>query len=103
VEIVVAGKSSRVPDALPELNLEQLEPLVERVVKRVAAVPRPVMTVREFAQAHSLGLTTAYQELKSGRLKAIKVGTKTLITVDAQLAWLASLPQYQPAFELESA
>jgi len=99
----VAGKSSRVLDAIPELNLEQLEPLVERVVKRVAAVPRPVMTVKEFAKAHGLGLTTAYEELKRGRLKAVKVGAKTLITVEAQAAWLASLPSYKPNKELESA
>jgi excisionase family DNA binding protein len=103
MEIVVAGKSSRVSDALPESNLEQLEPFVERIVKRIVAVPRPVMTVKEFAQAHGLGLTTAYEELKTGRLKAVKVGAKTLITEEAQAAWLASLPRYKPNNELESA
>jgi DNA-binding transcriptional regulator YhcF (GntR family) len=97
LEIVVAGKSSRVPDAIPELNLEQLEPIVERIVKRVVAPPRRLMTVRELAQANGIGLTLAYEELNAGRLEAIKVGTKTMITPEAEAAWKARLPRYKPA------
>ncbi len=33
-----------------------------------------------------------YVELGRGNLKAIKVGTRTLIDVEAGLAWLRSLP-----------
>ena len=101
MEIVVAGKSSRVPDAIPELNLKQLERIVERIVKRivkrVVAPPRRLMTVREFAQTNGIGLTLAYEELNSGRLEAIKVGSKTMITPEAKAAWKACLPRYKPA------
>ena len=97
MEIVVGGKSSRVSDAIPELNLEQLEPIVERIVKRVVAAPRRLMTVKELAQANGIGLTLAYEELNAGRLEAIKVGSKTMITPEAEAAWKARLPRYKPA------
>jgi DNA-binding transcriptional regulator YhcF (GntR family) len=96
MEIVVGGKSSRVSDAIPELDLEQLEPIVERIVKRIVAPPRRLMTVRELAQANGIGLTLAYEELNAGRLEAIKVGSKTMITPEAEAAWKARLPRYKP-------
>jgi hypothetical protein len=79
--------------AIPELNLEQLEP----IVKRIVAPPRRLMTVRELAQANGIGLTLAYGELKAGRLEAIKVGSKTMISPEAEAAWKARLPRYKPA------
>jgi DNA-binding transcriptional regulator YhcF (GntR family) len=101
MEIVVGGKSSRVSDAIPELNLEQLEPIVERVVervvKRVVAPPRRLITVKEMAQANGIGLTLAYEELNAGRLEAIKVGSKTMISPEAEAAWKARLRRYKPA------
>jgi hypothetical protein len=97
MEIVVAGKSSRVSDAIPELNLEQLEPIVERIVKRVVAAPRTLLSIREFARANGIGLTLAYEELNAGRLEAIKVGSKTMISPEAEAAWKARLPRYKPA------
>jgi hypothetical protein len=39
--------------------------------------------------------TGTYNALGSGDLKAIKVGTRTMIDVDAGLAWLRSLPPPQ--------
>jgi len=38
---------------------------------------------------------TTYERLASGDLKAIKVGARTLIDVDAGLVWLRSLPKAQ--------
>ena len=38
---------------------------------------------------------TTYEKLGTGELKAIKVGTRTLIDVEAGLAWLRSLPVAQ--------
>jgi hypothetical protein len=73
MEIVVCGKSSRVPDPIPELNLEQLEPIIEpiieRIVKRVVAAPRTLLSIREFARANGIGLTLAYEELNAGVLR----------------------------------
>ena len=39
--------------------------------------------------------TASYNALGRGDLKAIKVGTRTLIDVDAGLDWLRSLPPAQ--------
>jgi excisionase family DNA binding protein len=36
--------------------------------------------------------TTAYEEIKAGRLKAVKCGARTLIPMSSALAWLDSLP-----------
>jgi hypothetical protein len=96
LEIVVAGKSSRVSGAIPELNLEQIEPIVERIVKRVVAAPRTLLSIREFARANGIGLTLAYEELNAGRLEAIKLGRLTMVTPEAQAAWIARLPRYKP-------
>jgi hypothetical protein len=96
MEIVVAGKSSRVSGAIPELNLEHLEPIVERIVKRIVAAPLGLKTIKEFAQANGMGLTLAYEELNSGRLEARKLGTKTMISPEAEAAWKARLPRYKP-------
>jgi hypothetical protein len=100
MEIVLAGKSSRVSDAVSELNLEQLEPIiepiVERVVKRIVGASRGLKTIREFAQANGIGLTLAYEELNSGRLDAIRVGSKTMISPEAEAAWRTRLPRYKP-------
>ncbi|HTW71156.1 MAG TPA: DNA-binding protein [Acetobacteraceae bacterium] len=42
-----------------------------------------------------LSRRTTYAELGRGNLKAIKVGARTLIDVEAGLAWLRSLPAAQ--------
>jgi hypothetical protein len=39
--------------------------------------------------------TATYNALGRGDLRAIKVGTRTLLDVDAGLAWLRSLPPAQ--------
>jgi excisionase family DNA binding protein len=45
-----------------------------------------------FCQRNDVGRTTAYEAIKSGRLHAVKCGTRTLITKEAEDAWRASLP-----------
>jgi excisionase family DNA binding protein len=49
--------------------------------------------IREFCQRYSVGRTRAYQEIAAGRLRAVKVGRRTLIAHDAAEAWLAALPE----------
>ena len=51
-----------------------------------------VMTVREFAAAHKIGVTQIYREIAAGRLVARKLGRKTLITGEAAKAWRDALP-----------
>jgi len=39
-----------------------------------------------------MGRTTVYERIGSGELRAVKLGARVLIDVQAGLAWLASLP-----------
>jgi excisionase family DNA binding protein len=50
------------------------------------------ISILEFSRRYSVGRTSVYQEIASGRLRAIKVGRKTLVKVDDAEAWLASRP-----------
>ena len=43
-------------------------------------------------KAASTGRSTVFKEIKEGRLKARKVGRKTIITRDDLKAWLDALP-----------
>ncbi|MBR1197810.1 helix-turn-helix domain-containing protein [Bradyrhizobium sp. AUGA SZCCT0158] len=50
------------------------------------------LSVVEFAQRYGVGRTTTYEEIKSGRLPARKIGKRTIITVDDAEEWLSRLP-----------
>jgi excisionase family DNA binding protein len=43
------------------------------------------------------GRSKLYEEIRDGRLRAIKLGARTLIPAEAISAWLASLPAVSPA------
>ena len=62
-----------------------------------AAGPAPIspraFSISEFCRRYGIGRTNAYQEIAAGRLRALKVGRRTLITHDAAEAWLAALPE----------
>lgn len=49
------------------------------------------LTVRDFCQKYRIGNTKAYEEIGSGRLRAVKCGHRTLILVKDALAWERSL------------
>lgn len=48
---------------------------------------------RQFAKRNGIGLTKTYEEINAGRLIARKCGSRTIITVDEERAWLQSLPK----------
>jgi excisionase family DNA binding protein len=54
-------------------------------------------SISEFCRQYGIGRTNAYQEIAAGRLRAVKVGRRTLITQEAAEAWLTSLPELRPA------
>jgi excisionase family DNA binding protein len=54
---------------------------------------RRAFSVHEFCVRYGIGRTNAYQEIAAGRLRAVKVGRRTLIPYDAAEAWLAALPE----------
>jgi excisionase family DNA binding protein len=51
------------------------------------------LSIEEFCSRYGIGRTTVYSEIKAGRLKAVKVGRRTLVPDHAGEAWLRSLPQ----------
>ena len=50
------------------------------------------MSLAQFCQSYGVGRTTAYAEIKQGRLRARKCGKRTIITEDDGDDWLKSLP-----------
>jgi hypothetical protein len=53
------------------------------------------MSIARFSEEYAIGRTTAYEELKSGRLRGRKIGTRTIISQDDAEAWLRQLPALQ--------
>ncbi len=49
---------------------------------------KPAYRIAEFCAAFGIGRSKAYEEIKEGRLKPLKVGKRTLITAAHALAWL---------------
>ena len=52
-------------------------------------------SLRTFCDRNDIGLTTAYAEIKVGRLTVHKAGTRTLVFEEDEDAWRASLPKLQ--------
>jgi excisionase family DNA binding protein len=54
-------------------------------------------SIEETARITSVGRTAVYEEIKAGRLRACKVGRRTVVIADDIRQWLASLPQINGA------
>ena len=50
-------------------------------------------SINEFCNIYELGRTKAYEEIKAGRLTAVKVGSRTIIRADDAENWLAGLKE----------
>jgi hypothetical protein len=50
------------------------------------------MSVNDFARWAGIGRTTAWNEIRLGTLRAIKVSTRTLVTLGDAERWLSSRP-----------
>ena len=50
------------------------------------------MTVQDFCKRYRIGRTLAYELIKSGELRAVKCGKRTLILSTDARAWERSLP-----------
>jgi excisionase family DNA binding protein len=53
---------------------------------------KAAFSINEFCNSYSVGKTTAYEEISSGRLHAVKVGRRTLIPETSAAEWLKSQP-----------
>jgi hypothetical protein len=57
----------------------------------VSITPR-YAPITDWCALSGMGRSSVYEALGRGDLKAIKLGVRTLIDVEAGLAWLASMP-----------
>jgi excisionase family DNA binding protein len=55
------------------------------------------LTISEFCATHRVGRTFTYNEIKSGRLTAVKAGSKTLILKPEAARWARALPKLETA------
>ncbi|MFZ2081327.1 MAG: helix-turn-helix domain-containing protein [Xanthobacteraceae bacterium] len=49
-------------------------------------------SIAEFCRRYGVGRTKAYEELRQGRLRARKIGRRTIVTKDDADDWLQQLP-----------
>ena len=54
--------------------------------------PRGAMSVIDFAVWAGIGRTSAWKEIREGRLRAVKVSARTIVIVDDAKTWLTSRP-----------
>jgi excisionase family DNA binding protein len=54
------------------------------------------MTVKEFCRKYRIGTTKFYEEIKAGRLRAVKCGTRTLVLNCDSRAWEHTLSAVNP-------
>ena len=66
-------------------------PKISEVERQRRAVQR-AMSVDAFCQRYEIGRTTAYAEIREGRLRARKCGKRTVIAADDADEWLGRLP-----------
>jgi hypothetical protein len=57
------------------------------------------ISLKAFCERNGIGMTSAYAEIKAGRLIARKCGNRTLIAKADERAWLNSLPKLHTAAE----
>ena len=68
------------------------EQKVPDLESQAISVGRKAFGIDEFCQLFGVGRTTTYSEIKVGRLRARKVGARTIIAADDANNWLQSLP-----------
>jgi excisionase family DNA binding protein len=63
-----------------------------RARHRAESIQQRAMSVDDFCRRYRVGRTTTYQEIKEGRLRARKVGKRTIIGDDDAEEWFQRLP-----------
>jgi excisionase family DNA binding protein len=61
-------------------------------VERQRRASQRAMSIEQFCQRYEIGRTTAYAEIREGRLRARKCGKRTIIADDDADNWLQHLP-----------
>jgi excisionase family DNA binding protein len=66
------------------------------MIERPDSLPKKFVFINQAVSVSGLSRTHIYEALNRGDLKAVKAGRRTLIPYDDLMAYLASLPAYQP-------
>ena len=59
----------------------------KHAAKIQAIIARKAFDILEFCEAYRVGRSTAYEEIRAGRLKIFKVGKLTRISIEAAENW----------------
>ena len=62
-----------------------------------STAPKLAYGIADFARAVGVSRDKVYSEIKDGRLRAHKIGSRSVITADAARQYLASLPALETA------
>jgi hypothetical protein len=89
--------ASAVAGTVPANGGEIMEPRISDAEQQRRARQRALREQRAFdivifCWRYGVGRTTAYAEIKEGRLRARKCGKRTIITEDDAEEWLRGLP-----------
>jgi excisionase family DNA binding protein len=78
----------------PQPNEESERPRLRPFVEP-PTIPANKFTfsIKEATLVLGIGRTTIYQAIAEGKLHALKLGSRTLITADSLRSWLSSLPR----------
>jgi excisionase family DNA binding protein len=57
---------------------------------------KPTYTIPEFVATFGVSRSAVYREIRDGRLKAVKVGRRTMIRATDADAWLGRLESFRP-------
>ena len=63
-------------------------------MEQVTYTERNCFSLEEFCFRNAIGRTTAYNEIRAGRLRPKKVGRRTLISIEEEARWLSSIPAF---------
>lgn len=66
-------------------------------------IEKPAYNIQEVLTFHPAGRTKLYEDIKEGRLKARKIGDRTVILHKDYMAYLDALPALEPSSAGESA
>ena len=51
------------------------------------------LTIRRFTEVYGISRAKTYRLIEAGELRAVKVGTRTLIPTESAAEWFEQLPQ----------
>ena len=102
MEIAVSLTEKRARNCASESEFELIRlitNIVDEILKNRRMRPMPAqegMSKRQFATSMGVGLSTIENEISEGRLEALKVRNRTIITPSAGERWRENLPRIKP-------